>query len=1116
MLRLFVSDQADALVARLGDELHRNPLADPLSSEVIAVPSRGIERWMSQRLAVGSDERHEPMNSDLDHHVGLAGEGISANTTYVLLHDYLTDLVGASGREGQSPWHPQRLRWTLARLVEDDLRDADLGILTDYLHSQSDQPGNRLDATRYVAELFDRYHWQRPEMISRWASGLDEIAVGDALPPQHGWQSVLWRAARQAIGTPSPAESLNHGALDGVQQQLPPRLSVFELTRLTLGQARVLSQLSEIVDVDLYLLFPSRTLWDKVARTCLTNPTSVRRFDDEFAVEIQHPILRSWAADAVELQRVLASVAPTPLQAATWVPGHRRGESVLGHVQQQLFDDTPPSSAGSNLASTWDQSISIHSCHGAKRQVEVLRDAIKHALADDPSLEPRDVLVMCPDIEQFAPHIRSVFEAEPQLRVRLADRAPIHANPLMAAVVNLLSLAATRCSAPDVVSFLTQPLVRQRFGIEEEDLPRITDWILAADVRWGLSASHRRTWGIEIANVNTWDNGLNRLALGVAMADDHVHLVGQTQPLDDVPSSDIPLAAALIEFLAVLEEVVLSLNREMTVLEGLEHLDDAMERLVAPIGPDEWMRRAFRSDLEELKTNVTNAGAAALPASLDSLSVLLSDYQRGRSGRENFRSGDITFATLTPMRSVPHRVVALLGMDDGTFPRAQRSTGDDLTVIDPQIGDWDPRREDRQLLLDALMAAQDRLIITYSGHDERTNDVLSPCVPIAELIDVVASLRGPVGQPRDRQSVIASHPLHSFDARNFSPGALVADTVWSFSHKDWRACQAALGPRDTNPPALISGQLPRLEPKLIEISELISFLKHPTKHFFHRRLNLDFRSPERKLSADFSIEGDALSNWSRGAELLSLLSEVPDDQTDSLIAQWLRVQQTSGSVGPMLVQRQKLLDLAEVAKAIDVQKRRRIPGPLHSEFFAVDLAGGVEVAGAIRVSSKGRVVRATPSRVLLHGSADIPKPGVLELWVEVLVRAAATGERTLGYLVGKDNAGRAIVTVNLRSPTDSQRVLTDLVQLYMEGINRPLMLFPRTSAAAAGSSQVRASAAITHEWEKDKFSPEGMEEHHQRAFPGLTATELMDSEEFWSLARSLWGPIFDNVKVCRD
>ena len=117
----------------------------------------------------------------------------------------------------------------------------------------------------------------------------------------------------------------------------------------------------------------------------------------------------------------------------------------------------------------------------------------------------------------------------------------------------------------------------------------------------------------------------------------------------------------------------------------------------------------------------------------------------GRPTRASFRTGTLTVCTLVPMRSVPHRVVCLLGLDDGVFPAQSSHDGDDVLARDPWVGERDPRSEDRQLFLDAISAAQSHLVITYTGADERTGAPVPPAVPARRA----AGRAGPDGG-RDR------------------------------------------------------------------------------------------------------------------------------------------------------------------------------------------------------------------------------------------------------------------------------------------------------------------------------------------------------------------------------
>src|SRR4051812_25030545 len=113
---------------------------------------------------------------------------------------------------------------------------------------------------------------------------------------------------------------------------------------------------------------------------------------------------------------------------------------------------------------------------------------------------------------------------------------------------------------------------------------------------------------------------------------------------------------------------------------------------------------------------------------------------------------------------------------------------------DEHVGDRDPRTEDRQLLLDALLAATDRLIVTYTGNDERTNVARPPAVPIGELLDVV-DLTARAEHGDARAQVVVRHPLQPFDPRNFTPGALVPVRAWSFDRVTLDGARALAGDR---------------------------------------------------------------------------------------------------------------------------------------------------------------------------------------------------------------------------------------------------------------------------------------------------------------------------------
>ncbi len=686
MLIVHRAERADRLVDALAAVV-AEPLDDPFAAEVVCVPTRGIERWLSQRLS-------NTLGATAGRH-----DGVCANIAF----PFPGRLVGAALQSvtgvdpATDPWAVERAVWPLLEVIDATLDEPWMRTLRTHLRSADDDtaPDRRFAAARHLADLYDRYAVHRPEMVTAWASGGDDDESGERLPGDLAWQAILWRRLRARLGVPSPAErfrpALARLRAEPSQIDLPARLTVFGVTRLAPTVLAVLDALATARDVHLMALHPSPALWDRGGGAA------------------RHPLLATWGKDSRELQLALAQL-PGPIETIHH-PLPTTTTTLLGTIQAGVRADQP-------TTATADRSIQVHSCHGRARQVEVLRDAILHLLADDPTLEPRDVIVMCPDIEEFAPLVQATFGATdaldelvddgmPRMQVRLADRSIRQTNPLLGALDALLTLAQARVTASQLTDFIALEPVRRRFRMDDDDLARIDEWVAATGVRWGLDAAHRAPFKLDALDVNTWRSGIDRLLVGVAMTEDDRARVGSVLPLDDVGSDDIALAGHLAELVERVRTATSSFTGRRTMREWAEVIAGAADGLFAAPPLEGWQR----TELDRILDDAVDQSAAApdTTISLAELRALLADRLRGRPSRANFRTGHLTVCTLVPMRSVPHRVVCLLGLDDVAFPRHGAPDGDDIIERAPTIGDPDVRTEDRQLLLDALMAAGDHL-----------------------------------------------------------------------------------------------------------------------------------------------------------------------------------------------------------------------------------------------------------------------------------------------------------------------------------------------------------------------------------------------------------------------
>ena len=392
---------------------------------------------------------------------------------------------------------------------------------------------------------------------------------------------------------------------------------------------------------------------------------------------------------------------------------------------------------------------------------------------------------MCPDVDAYAPAITAAFglgsvieggHPGHRLRVQIADRAPRTTNPVLAVAADLVGIAAGRATLSDVLALAASPPVRYRFALTDDDLATVETWARQAGIRWGLSGPLRRAYQLDRFDQNTWETGLDRLMTGVAMAE-HELLVGDVLPLDDVSSADIDLAGRLAELLARVRACVEQLQDAGPVRERLTVLRDAVLSLSDTAPSDAWQLAQFERTMARVVAGVEAHAGPETEVRLTDLRGMLDVESGARPTRANFRTGNLTVCTMVPMRSVPHRVVCLLGLEDGTFPRTQAVDGDDVLARDPVTGELDLRSQDRQLLLDAVMAATEKLVLVYTAAHPGTGQERPPSVPLGELMDALdATAAGPV-----REQILVRHPLQPNDARNVTAGELVPDEPFSLA-----------------------------------------------------------------------------------------------------------------------------------------------------------------------------------------------------------------------------------------------------------------------------------------------------------------------------------------------
>jgi len=1016
-LHVHRAERTDVLADGLG-KLLATPLPDPFAEDLVVVPARGVERWLSQRLShvLGSSPG--------------SGDGVCAGVSFRSPASLIAEISGVGEDD---PWSPDALTWPLLEVIDANLDQPWCVTLATHLGHFSEgeerelRQGRRYAVARRLAGLFASYAAQRPALPAGWLAGQEE-----GLDEDLSWQPRLWRALVDAMGVEPP--HLRHdntvARLRASGCDLPQRVSLFGHTRLSRTDTELIDALAARHDVHLWLPHPSAALWEALSEFRGVIP----RRDDAAHRRVGHPLLATLGRDLRELQRCLP-----PPGTDEFLPADARPDTLLGWLQSDIAANAARPQG--RVLDPRDRSVQVHSCHSPARQVDVLREVLLGLLAEDETLEPRDILVMCPDIETYAPLIAADFglgevvpDAHPahRLRVRLADRSLTQTNPLLAVAAQLLDLAGSRVTASQVLNLLQSDPVRNRFGFSDDDLDDITDWVRESNIRWGLDKEHRSPYGVDFVH-HTWRFGLDRILAGVAMSDDSLAWIEATLPLDDVGSNRVDLAGRLCEFVDRLQRAVDALTGSRPLADWLSGLVAGVTAITLVDEADAWQMGQLERELNDV---TARAGArAATPLLLPDIKQLLHRRLAGRPTRANFRTGTLTVCTMVPMRSVPHRVVCLAGLDDTVFPRIGAVDGDDALARDPMTGERDVRSEDRQLLLDAVCAATETLVITYTGANEYTGQPRPPAVPLAELLDAV-DLTVPGGA---RETILTRHPLQPFDIRNVTPGEVVkAEPAqpFTFDSTVLRAARAAEGQRRDRPRFAAQPLPAPPEPGDLSLADLVTFFKDPVKGFFRA---LDYTLPADVEGVEDAIPVDinALEEWTVGDRMLTdMLRGLSPDR--ALNAEWCR-----GTLPPGQIGWRTARTVRDRAAMLAVEAAAARTDPARAVDVDIDLGSGRRLTGTVSPVFGDRLVSVTYSK--LDGRH------LLAAWIPLLALTVHdSAQHWTAVCIGRRPKGEGARRETLRAPIDpAAELLADLVAIYDAGRREPIPLPLKTSHAWA-------------------------------------------------------------------
>ncbi|HOM29642.1 MAG TPA: exodeoxyribonuclease V subunit gamma [Deltaproteobacteria bacterium] len=1093
-LTFYRGNRLETLAERLCDLLSQ-PCGGPFEPETVVVSSRGMQRWLSLEIA--------------------ARLKVCANVNFPFQKAFVLDMFSRvlGGKKPGALFArevmTQRIMEVLPCLATGDAWRALEGYLA------LDPEGLKLyQLSSSLANLFDQYLVYRPDMVAGWEEGKTS-GEGDV----ERWQKELWARAFGAAGFDHPARMADEfcrAVGQAPAEVLPKRVFVFSVHSWPPSFLRVLAALSSRTEVHLFCLDPCREYWaDIKSERRIARVASHGRVTDleRLHLEVGNEVLAAFGDANREFLDMVYELECDQEDLFDDVDE----TCVLGRIQGDILGLARAGERGVQEVDPRDRSLQVHACYSAMREVEVLKDVLLDLFETCAGLEPKDVLVTAPDIEPYVPLVRAVFDADRDgprsIPYSISDRSFRRSSTAAEALVSVMALARGRFTATEVLDLLDHEPVRSRFGFGAQDLQAVHEWVRSASIRWGMDGAHKASLGLPPFEENTWAFGLRRMLLGYAMRPGK-DLFSSMAPLEGVDLSQAELLGRFCDFVERLEGWVRALKGKRTFEEWSGLLLGLLDDLVQ-VGPDSIddilrLRKVIEGigEASALAGNTREVGvAAAMQALLDHL-----DEPAEGSG---FLERGVTFCSMLPMRAVPFRVVCILGMNHDDYPRKDAASMLDLMKKRRRRGDRSLRLEDLSLFLETLLSAREVLCLSYVGMGIQDNALKPPSVVVSAILDYLDKGFVSRGGGKASEAVLRRHHLQAFNPAYFTK----ADPIHSFSERDALAARALVSAGPPGGPVVDAaagahveapatsapgadgaeavscpGASPAPAIERVPLKGLIDFYSNPARCFLERTLGARPPRDDGPLEDSEPVTLEGLERYVVDERVLAgILEGEPKQRLFSrLRAEGLLPHGEAGRVvfeeaasrAASFVER-----LSQLCKGVSRRVER-----VRAEIGRYVLEGDVELFGHGVVAS----LRPAEPKTKDH----------LGMWVRLLAYRASGGHAEKAYHLGLDKV------VSARPPADPRAALETLIEVYLEGLRRPVHLFPNSSYAYAeelvkGGDEEKAMAKARTKWAGDyEPSPDSDDEAVQLLFHG---TDPLD-EEFRIFSARVFLPMVEAQK----
>ncbi len=1074
-LILHTSNRLEILAEKLA-EVVSTPLASPLQPEMILVQSKGMERWVSMELA----QRH----------------GICANCQFPfpnhfahrVFREFIPDL------EASSPFSPEIMTWKIMDALPRLVNAKGFESLHSYLSGESSEL-KLFQLSQRIAELYDQYLLFRPAMMLDWDRGRDAQ-----------WQATLWREIGKGC-TGNHRAALKDILFErikrpGVQlNTFPERISVFGISALPPYHMEILAAVAQLIQVHLFLMNPCKEYWGDLLTRHEKRGIQERERkrmkkvgEEDLHLEPGNPLLTSMGMlgrDFFELIETCEVEQHDHFEEPA-------GERLISLIQNDILNlqDLSTVDNEKRLLADDDDSIRIHSCHSPMREVEVLQDRLLAMFESDPTLLPKDILIMTPGIGTYAPFIQAVFSVPADdarfIPFSIADRGVRQESQLADTFLSLLEFHGSRFSASQVMALLDSPSLIRRFSLSERDLDLIYQWVRETRICWGIDGAGKQGLELPPFTENTWRAGLERMLLGYAMPGRGETIFKAILPYDSIEGGDAAVLGNFMDFCERLFMLAGALGTHKSLREWGDFLAGALDHFFQADDETERDMTFIRRVLHDLGKRQALSGFED-KISLGVIKSHLSSLLEQEGFGHGFLTGAVTFCAMLPMRSIPFRVICLLGMDDNAYPRQSKPLGFDLISRNPKPGDRSRRKDDRYLFLEALLSVREKLHISYVGQSIQDNSIRPPSVLVSELLDYIAegfTLAAPGKSILEH--IVTKHHLQAFNPKYFGG----QEHSISYSTEN---CEAARQLRDGNKEEkpFIAQALPEPSGEWMtaDVNQLCRFLTHPARFLLNGRLGIHLEEDDALFDETEPFEVQGLEKYGLEQDLVERMFH-QGRLKDSFPAIRASGQLPHGVPGELYF-RETCRGVEAFVKRLAAHRTGNPLDPLEAD---------LRIEG-LRLT--GRIEDLYGNGLLQFRYADVKPKDRLKIWVHhLVVNSLHAKSYPLQSILACKDADYRYDPVS-----DSGSVLKALLRIYRRGLTEPIHFFPRSSFAYAEALYRKmkdpneALNAARKEWEGSDFGgmPESRDPYFRLCFKH---TDPLD-DTFEVLAKEIFQPLMD-------